>query len=332
MFSIPLLTGRLAQSKLGHWTNFVHALRLALEVQLTFSEIDVLKQSLDTFVREAEQIYYRGDISRLSFCTSQLHALLHVAENIDMLGPTYVYWQFGVERFVGTLEALTILKSQQNASLANSLCALTNLKYVLVIYDLHLPGDLQTQSAHAVTVCDRQFVVGILNGKPTESIVTESERRLLSTLPVGLPDGLDTTRMMTSWKKFTRKIAIGTLHEFRVVASDNDIPHAPKDNIVLFIEPTDASVKGVGQVLSFIGFWTVDRQRRFAMQIRRIHTEVLSSCSEHLRKYVGTGSRLVLPLQSLIVPLGQLLSHDPRHPRASATRYLVEGFRLEHVL
>ncbi|KAF7327094.1 hypothetical protein MKEN_00285400 [Mycena kentingensis (nom. inval.)] len=49
-------------------------------------------------------LYYRYLKSRLPACTLTIHILLHIADNIVNLGPSWVYWTFWIERFSGWLK------------------------------------------------------------------------------------------------------------------------------------------------------------------------------------------------------------------------------------
>jgi hypothetical protein len=45
------------------------------------------------------RFYFKGDPLRASACPVTVHALLHVADCIEWLGPTWAYWMFATERF-----------------------------------------------------------------------------------------------------------------------------------------------------------------------------------------------------------------------------------------
>ena len=49
-------------------------------------------------------IYYQHDASRLSACPVTIHALLHIADSIEFVGPVWCYWAFPMERYCNRLK------------------------------------------------------------------------------------------------------------------------------------------------------------------------------------------------------------------------------------
>lgn len=48
-------------------------------------------------------IYYQHDPARVSTCPLTVHALLHIADSILIMGPVWCYWAFPMERFCGMI-------------------------------------------------------------------------------------------------------------------------------------------------------------------------------------------------------------------------------------
>ncbi|KAF9472876.1 hypothetical protein BDN70DRAFT_818022 [Pholiota conissans] len=48
-------------------------------------------------------IYYQYDPDRVSTCPLTVHALLHIADGIEAMGPVWTYWAFPMERFCGLI-------------------------------------------------------------------------------------------------------------------------------------------------------------------------------------------------------------------------------------
>lgn len=45
-------------------------------------------------MRHQNSIYYQHDPNRLSACPVTVHALLHIADSIEEMGPIWTYWAF----------------------------------------------------------------------------------------------------------------------------------------------------------------------------------------------------------------------------------------------
>lgn len=168
VYSSPLLHDRLPQHALVSWRHLVEAVRLSLMTTLSISDIDKMERHFQDFVDTTESIYFQGIPENLAICTSQLHGLLHVGTTIRALGPTYVSWQFGLERFAGKMEPLTTSKSQLNASLYNGLEMLEHLRYVKLLYKLDTtrPASTPYVSKEVTNMAGQK--IGTLTGKLTE--------------------------------------------------------------------------------------------------------------------------------------------------------------------
>lgn len=130
LFSVPLLYGRLPDYCLDHWKVFAQAVRLTNRYEQNDNTISKIRSLFRTFVYGYEQIYYQGDSNRLRACTSQIHGLLHIADCLSVLGPAFVFSQWSLESFVGTMESSATSKSQINASLYNTLALNENLNHL----------------------------------------------------------------------------------------------------------------------------------------------------------------------------------------------------------
>lgn len=139
LFSTPLLLGRLPEYAMRHWQLLVSAFRLLYKNTNSHSEIDEVENLLQRFVVGYEKIYYNNDPERLKACTSQIHSLLHLSENVRLFGPVFGFWQFPLERYVGTLERLATSKSQINKSLSNSLIYRERFNYLFLMYNMPEP-------------------------------------------------------------------------------------------------------------------------------------------------------------------------------------------------
>lgn len=131
-FSLPLLNGRLPSYAIQHWALFVDGVRLLYRRRLDDSEILAMQKYFERWLVGFKAIYYRDQ--ELSHCRSQNHAVLHLADSIKWLGPAFVFWQYPLERLVGTLERLSSSKRHLNQSLFNSVSRYEQLQYLLRVY------------------------------------------------------------------------------------------------------------------------------------------------------------------------------------------------------
>lgn len=94
------------------------------------------------------RLYYRYDPSRLPFCTSNIHGMLHIPDDIRISGPLWTAWAFVMERIC----SLTVraVKSRLNpfGSLNQYFKRIAQLSHIRNKYNLSSrlePDNLDTQ-------------------------------------------------------------------------------------------------------------------------------------------------------------------------------------------
>ncbi|GJF00485.1 transposase family Tnp2 domain-containing protein [Phanerochaete sordida] len=100
-----LLKGKFRHQKYyDHFLELVRLLNICLQFGNTADEISQLRSGFSDWVRKFETYYYQYNPERLSTCVLTLHALLHVADSIELSGPVWTYWAFPMERYCGLLQ------------------------------------------------------------------------------------------------------------------------------------------------------------------------------------------------------------------------------------
>ncbi|THU76673.1 hypothetical protein K435DRAFT_824523 [Dendrothele bispora CBS 962.96] len=87
-----------------HFVEFVKLIKLCLEFEIKYSQIDVLRQGFKDWVLKFEELYYQHDPDRVSVCPLTIHALLHIADTIEWCGPVWTYWAFPTERYCNRIQ------------------------------------------------------------------------------------------------------------------------------------------------------------------------------------------------------------------------------------
>lgn len=218
IYSVPLLTGRLQAYALNSWLEYVHAVGIALKVELQESDIITMEEHFRQFVTSTEAIYYQGHTSRLPLLTSQLHGLLHVGRSIRDLGPAYVFWQFGLERYVGTLECLAASKRRQDESMQNGLELQEQIRYIHHLYRLPMARK-ESEALQKKGVEDLHGLVGYLLGPVKKKVLSAHAQRLISqfyTFCFGQPISLGSQTGYSDWARCTREVQTGTANTFTV--------------------------------------------------------------------------------------------------------------------
>lgn len=325
IYSIPLLQDRLPSYALDTWLQFVKGVKLALKVELTMDEVMVLEEHFRTFVVETEAIYYQGLPGRLPVCTSQLHSLLHVASGIRSLGPTYLYWQFGVERYIGILEHLASSKSQQDASIFRGLENLEQLRYIQALY--RLESSRTTPIPNSLLIADNVGVIGSFLGPTYKSTLKKHEVRMLGRYYEARyqDSSVDVDATCRLWSRCEREISIGTMNSFQVTASQT---HRLRSN---------------GRSRSYIGFQTTtdhgniteygEAETLFEHEYRNEthylafvgQFEVAEGDGQLRLLRPNTRSTVLISVGSIVEPVGLLESNAIANGRSQT--WLVKGWR-----
>ena len=164
-YSLPLLwASRCHPEVLANWALFVHGVRLAMCTSISREELAEMERCFRAFVIGFERIYSlprRQASSRLRACSTQIHHLLHVAQAIRAVGPSFVQWQFTIEKYFSTLEAPS--KKHVNTSMTKRIEAREMLHWASLLHNssqgvwagagnrLVLPEDLMRSSPHLRT-------------------------------------------------------------------------------------------------------------------------------------------------------------------------------------
>jgi hypothetical protein len=93
-----LLKGRLPDPFYSEWIKLVYAMTLATDYSVSQEDIQLVRESMISFVNHYHDLYYRYQNNRLPACRAVFHALLHVADCMEWVGPMWSYSQWVVER------------------------------------------------------------------------------------------------------------------------------------------------------------------------------------------------------------------------------------------
>ncbi|KAJ6470693.1 hypothetical protein DFH09DRAFT_482565 [Mycena vulgaris] len=126
-----------------HFVALVRLLYLCLQFEISTTDIDTIETGMAEWVQEFEKLYYQYKLDRLPVCTLPIHGLLHIAPSIRIVGPSWCYWAYPMERFCGSL--LPAIKSRRHpwASIDRRILELTQLFQLKAVYSLSTSLDLR---------------------------------------------------------------------------------------------------------------------------------------------------------------------------------------------
>ncbi|KAJ2924138.1 hypothetical protein H1R20_g12962, partial [Candolleomyces eurysporus] len=119
-----------------HFIKLVQLVNLCLQFELNHTDVETIRQGFAAWVQEYERLYYQYSEDRLSACPLTIHALLHIADGIEFMGPVWVYWAFAMERFCGKLARAIKSRRFPFANLDNQVLAQAQFTCIKNIYGL----------------------------------------------------------------------------------------------------------------------------------------------------------------------------------------------------
>lgn len=82
------------------------------------------------------RLYYQYKADRLPCTTLTVHALLHIADTIEVLGPVWAWWSFPIERECGFQQRSIMSRRFPYVNLDRSLVRQAQLDQIALLYDL----------------------------------------------------------------------------------------------------------------------------------------------------------------------------------------------------
>ena len=92
--------------------------------------------SMKLLLLTKQRMYYQYSPERLSTCLLTIHALLHIADGIEFLGPVWTYWAFPMERFCGRTQRHITSRRYPYASIDTHVVAEARLSHLGMKYGI----------------------------------------------------------------------------------------------------------------------------------------------------------------------------------------------------
>ncbi|KAL1709322.1 hypothetical protein EV121DRAFT_195203 [Schizophyllum commune] len=121
------------------YTHFVRLAELVNECLLFQSsrqQVGEIREGFIEWVNVFERIYYEHNPAHLPACTLNIHALLHIADSIEAMGPVWTYWAFPMERFCGRLQSSLRSRRDPWSNLNERVVAVARLDQIKLKYGL----------------------------------------------------------------------------------------------------------------------------------------------------------------------------------------------------
>lgn len=124
----------------------MEAIQISCDYLLTLEDLLEMDQRILRFSKYYERRYYRMEWARLRSCLPVFHQILHVPQALRWAGPMYVYSQWAMERFCGTLAGMAKSRSATNRNISNNLSMLEQKNALVYVVNHGAPDSTDEDS------------------------------------------------------------------------------------------------------------------------------------------------------------------------------------------
>lgn len=127
--------------------SLVEGVQLSCDHSLEEGDFLEMEQRMVQFSRYYERRYYRMEWARLKSCLPVFHQILHVTQGLRWAGPMYVYSQWAMGRFCGSLAGMAKSRVATNRNISNNLLMLEHKNTLRYVIDHGLPDSASDEDS-----------------------------------------------------------------------------------------------------------------------------------------------------------------------------------------
>jgi len=276
-----LLAGRISGAFNNIFMAFCRACRLLFRpTGVTKVQTEAIDKDMKYFVANYFDKIYRGTAERLPLCLSTIATLLDIVPLVWACGPTWVVWQFSMERKIGTLGKLIRSASKPHASLVGNVTRHAKADLITSFGEEYLPREWAHAKPATPGVPVGSLTVPEVFGPdcallpPKSAPAALNGAELASMRAVLIQEDATAVPPITLAKKnYLAKLASGKLSGSKLVGSDCDKPR--RRNYLVRINSTEEFYRPdgtegerpfttFGAVLHYAAVYMDDRPMAFA--------------------------------------------------------------------
>jgi len=154
-----VLVDRLPEPYFKMFMALCRACRLLFRLRgLTSDELTAVDADLRQFCSSFFTLVYRGELSRVSLCRFTIAAVLDIAPNIRACGPEWLYWQFPMERYIGTLPWLMRSRSSPHAALTKAMTRRYLAELITTFGETYTPDERANASGKSLVAVSKAAI------------------------------------------------------------------------------------------------------------------------------------------------------------------------------
>lgn len=158
----------------NEYISLVEAIQISCDYVLTLEDILDMDEGIVRFNEYYQRRYYRMEWARLKACLPVFHQILHVPQALCWAGPLYVYSQWAMERFCGTLARSAKSRVATNRNISNNLVILEQKNTLVYVVDQGTPETVADEDSDGNIRLGKFVTKRLKNACPTNADITGS--------------------------------------------------------------------------------------------------------------------------------------------------------------
>ncbi|QRV81791.1 Transposase family Tnp2 protein [Ceratobasidium sp. AG-Ba] len=163
-----------------HFVELVKLIGKCCSLSISREDVQYIRDGFARWVRKYEDLYYQKSRDRIRACTLPLHALLHIADDIETMGPVWCYWAFPMERYCGSLSRASKSRRFPYASLNRRVLQISQLAQLKLIYGLREHLDISRRHLTIISGTKYDSHPGLVFARPRreEALDHDTQRKV----------------------------------------------------------------------------------------------------------------------------------------------------------
>ncbi|QRV79766.1 Transposase family tnp2 [Ceratobasidium sp. AG-Ba] len=310
----------------AYYQHFIFLVRLINKCcshSVTQDDVDFIRRGFARWVERYEELYFQKKRRRLQACTLPVHALLHIADDIEAMGPVWCYWSFAMERFNGSLARATKSRRFPYSALDRRVLEVAQLGQIKLIYGLTDELDLEDRRDNIVRGTQYDGYAGLVFAEPKrlKPLTSKLHHKVANYLSAAIgADPLDIRRRLKQ-------------RRFEIWGRMQQVEGECGHDLVRAASVTPSEHNQLRDA-SYVKYWTCYSRWRWNRAAPRIVEDAVEGYgrvelfiaidTDFLQEIAETTNRIPL-LEPLVLAIISPIPHLKRHQDANLVEYKLAG-------
>ncbi|QRV98713.1 Transposase family Tnp2 protein [Ceratobasidium sp. AG-Ba] len=306
-----------------HFILLVRLINKCCSHSVTQEDVDYIRRGFARWVETYENLYYRKQRNRLRACSLPIHALLHIADDIEAMGPMWCYWSFAMERFNGSLARATKSRRFPYSALDRRVLEIAQLGQIKLIYGLTDELDLEDRRDTIVRGTAYDGYPGLVFAAPRRRQTLTSKLRRKVAAYLSAATGVDLAEIRRRMER----------RRFVIWGRMQQVEEGRGHDLIRAHSVTPSEQRQLRDA-SFVKYWTYSSRWRWNRTAPRLVEEAVEGYGRvELFLVVDTdflqeicdAANVIPPVTPIVLAILSPIPHLKRHKDANIVEYKLAG-------